>query len=365
MRNTRVLARDALRFTRGGQPGAARARRGGRRARRRRVGARRAPTTTRRAPARSRRLARAAAAARGRASPSGRAARCSSRSPARSARPPSTSSARPSSSRTPRRRREEHADRGAAARAQPGLVRGAAGQAARRRGVSRWTPPSASKATSAIVRPDAAHLDDHAPRALVDADVRVGPAGAHAGDVPGLVRGQFDRHGRQCRRRSLKARRIHDEAQLRLRGRTGVGRRQARLGAALPTRPGARVLRPRRAARPRTRSTAARWICSRFSEDVGLPAGGMGRSLGVIRSFATRIPHRPDLCALGRPAGIASGGPARRPPPRRAAPCAIHQISFVRVRRRRPRGRRPGGRSRPDRAGTARRSTTGPGARRA
>ena len=33
-------------------------------------------------------------------------------------------------------------------------TRGGAGQAARRRGASRWTPPSASKATSAIVRPD-------------------------------------------------------------------------------------------------------------------------------------------------------------------------------------------------------------------
>ena len=154
VRNTRVLARDVVRFTRGGQPAPpelVEAVRGLSAAVWELAAAYDDPARTGEVT----RLARAAAAqAAAVAERAGRPAARGDRRPGPldRRRPRASGRARGgcrAGARGP-------ADGGAAARAQRRPdPRRAAGQAARRStGASRWTPPSASKATSAIVRPD-------------------------------------------------------------------------------------------------------------------------------------------------------------------------------------------------------------------
>ena len=163
VRNTRVLARDVAALHPRRRAGAARAGRGRPRASAPRSGSSPPPTTTRGAPARS----RASPARPPRARP-GVAER-----PARPALVEIAGQVR-STAVDLVRAAELVADGAPAPEELPTeellLAPAEAGprrarrQAARRSGASRCTPPSASNATSAIVRADAAHLDDHAPR---------------------------------------------------------------------------------------------------------------------------------------------------------------------------------------------------------
>ena len=200
VRNTRVLARDVVRFTRGGQPAPpelAEAVRGLSAAVWALAAAYDDPHADRRGHA----------PRPGGRRPGGRGRRAPGRPAARGDRRPGPlDRRRPRASGRARRGRRAGArgpaDGGVAARAQPGLTaaggRGSGGATQGRVAVDAAVGVEGDERDRA---PGAPHLDDHAPPALVDADVRVGPAGAHAGDVAGLVRGQFDRHGRQSRRR--------------------------------------------------------------------------------------------------------------------------------------------------------------------
>ena len=149
VRNTRVLARDVVRFTRGGQPAPPELAEA--------VGGLSAAVWELAAayddPARTGEVTRLRPGGR---RPGGRRRGAPGRPAARGDRRPGPlDRRRPRAGGRARRGRRAGArgaaDGGAAAGAQRGLT---AGQAARRRGASRWTPPSASKATSATVRPD-------------------------------------------------------------------------------------------------------------------------------------------------------------------------------------------------------------------